>query len=203
MRRLGTLPLEHQPGERWLYHTGADVLGVLVARAAGMPLEDVLRERHLRAARHDRHGLLRAGRRPRALRAVLRSPTRTSGERFVYDPADGQWSTPPAFPGGGAGLVSTVDDYLAFAPMLLAGGTAGGRRILSRPSIELMTTNHLTAEQIAASGPDPSGAQGWGFGVGVQVRRTGLPSVGSYGWDGGLGSSWAERPAGGAVAASS
>jgi len=193
MRRLGTLPLEHQPGERWLYHTGADVLGVLVARAAGMPLDDVLRERILSPlGMTDTSFSVPAPDLGRFGAVFGTDPS--SGARFVYDEADGQWSTPPAFPSGGAGLVSTVDDYLAFARMLLAGGAAGGRRILSRPSIEVMTTNQLTPEQVAASGPDPAGAQGWGFGVGVQVRRTGLPSVGSYGWDGGLGSSWLNDP---------
>ena len=193
MRRLGTLPLERQPGARWLYHTGADVLGVLVARAAGMPLEDVLRDRLLAPLGMTDTGFAVA---PADLDrfgpCFVTDPD--SGGRGVYDPAAGQWSTPPAFQGGGAGLVSTVDDYLAFATMLRAGGTAGGRRILSRPSVELMTTNHLTAEQIATSGPDPDGALGWGFGVGVQVRRADLRSVGSYGWDGGLGSSWANDP---------
>lgn len=96
------------------------------------------------------------------------------------------------FPSGGAGLVSTVEDYLAFATMLRAGGASGGRRILARPSVEAMTTDQLTAEQRATSGLDPSGALGWGLGVGVRVRRTGpARSVGTYGWDGGLGTSWA------------
>lgn len=194
MRRLGTLPLEHQPGERWLYHVGADVLGVLVARAAGMPLEDVLRDRIFGPLGMSDTGFsVPAADLGRLGSAFGTDPA--SGERSVYDAPDGQWSTPPAFPSGGAGLVSTVDDYLVFAQMLLAGGTVGGRRVLSRPSVELMTSNQLTTEQVAASGPDPSGAQGWGFGVAVQMRRTGAPSVGSYGWDGGLGSSWLNDPA--------
>jgi CubicO group peptidase (beta-lactamase class C family) len=195
MRRLGTVPLAHQPGERWLYHTGADVLGVLVARAADQPFEAFLAERIFEPLGMADTGfavpadkLARVG--------PLVWPAGDDGRRQVYDPADGQWSTPPAFPGGGAGLVSTVDDYLAFAEMLRAGGTYRGQRVLSRGTVDAMTTNHLTSEQIAASGPDPSGTQGWGFGVSVQMQRTGpARSVGTYGWDGGLGTSWATDPA--------
>jgi CubicO group peptidase (beta-lactamase class C family) len=118
-----------------------------------------------------------------------------SGERSVYDPPDGQWATPPAFPGGGAGLVSTVDDLAAFAGMLLAGGVHGGRRLLSRPTVEAMTTNQLTPAQLETAAPSPDGALGWGLGLGVHVRRTGTAlSPGSYGWDGGLGSVWANDP---------
>jgi CubicO group peptidase (beta-lactamase class C family) len=119
-----------------------------------------------------------------------------TGERQVYDPPDGQWSRPPAFPGGGAGLVSTLADLQAFAAMLLAGGTHGGQRILSRPAVEALRTNQLTPEQLATASPDPSGAVGWGLGLGVQLRRTGIArSVGSYGWDGGLGTTWTNDPA--------
>ena len=192
LRRLGTLPLSCQPGERWLYHTSADVLGVLVARVAGRPFPEVLAERvfgpvgmpdtgfHVPPSSLDRFGA-----------CYVSAP-----DRPVYDPAEGQWAQPPAFPGGGDGLVSTVDDFLAFATMLRNGGTYHGRRVLSRPTVEAMTTNQLTADQLAASSPGEAGELGWGFGVGVQVVRTGpARSVGSYGWDGGLGSSWANDPA--------
>lgn len=193
MRRLGTLPLAYQPGERWLYHTSADVLGVLVARAAGQPLETFLAERIFEPL-----GMVDTGfavpddRRDRLGPCYWTDPT---GDRIVYDPPDGQWRQPPNFPGGGAGLVSTVDDFLAFADMLRAGGVHRGRRILSRPTIEAMTTNQLTVGQLATSAPDPDGAVGWGLGLGVRVRRTGPAlSVGTYGWDGGLGTQWATDP---------
>lgn len=115
------------------------------------------------------------------------------GTPVEVDPTDGQWSSPPAFPSGGGGLVSTIGDYLAFAQMLLASGTHAGRRILSRPSVDAMTTDQLAPDD---NGPHPSGAVGWGFGVGVQRRRIGpARSVGSYGWDGGMGSIWANDPA--------
>ena len=91
--------------------------------------------------------------------------------------------------------MSTLDDMHAFGRMLLAGGRLpDGSRLLSRASVAAMTTDHIGADR-GAPGPSPDGSQGWGFGVGVQVRRTGLgPTVGSYGWAGGLGTSWANDP---------
>jgi CubicO group peptidase (beta-lactamase class C family) len=130
----------------------------------------------------------------------LRRPTGLTRylERSLYDEADGgQWSRPPAFPSGAAGLVSTADDYLAFGQMLLDRGRKSGERILSAPSVALMTTDQLTAEQKAVSGLVPGyfDGHGWGFGVAVATSRDGAPgSVGTFGWDGGLGTSWYSDP---------
>jgi CubicO group peptidase (beta-lactamase class C family) len=192
MRRLSTLPLMFQPGERWLYHTGADVLGVLIARAAGQPFEVFLRERVFEPlGMKDTAFSVSAAEVDRLATSYTTVPDARSLE--LYDPPAGQWSTPPAFPSGGAGLVSTADDYLAFAEMLLRGGAP----ILSRPSVETMTSDHLTPAQKAVSGffPDDFDARGWGFGVGVVTRREhpGAP-VGQYGWDGGLGTIWRNDP---------
>jgi len=192
MRRLSTLPLLYQPGERWLYNTGADVLGVLIARAAGQPLEEFLSTRVFGPL-----GMLDTGfSTPHIDRlGSCYATDPETGERRVYDPPAGQWATPPAFPSGGAGLVSTLDDMHAFGRMLLAGGrTRNGSHLLSPASVEAMATDHIGVGR-GAAGPSPDGAQGWGFGVGVQVRRRGLgPGVGSYGWAGGLGTSWANDP---------
>jgi CubicO group peptidase (beta-lactamase class C family) len=192
MARLGTLPLLYQPGARWLYNTGSDVLGVLIARAAGQPLEDFLRTRVF-----DPLGMADTGfstTHVDRLGSCYRTDPAT-GERSVYDPPTGQWAVPPAFPSGGGGLISTLDDMHAFGRMLLAGGRLpDGSRLLSRATVDAMTTDHIGADQ-GAAGPSPDGSQGWGFGVAVQVRRTGLgPTVGSYGWAGGLGSSWGNDP---------
>lgn len=184
LARLGSLPLEFQPGERWLYHTGADVLGVLLARAEGASLGEVLRARVLDPlGMRDTSFTVPAD--------TLDRFTDCVAEREVFDPIDGQWSRPPSFESGGGGLVSTVDDYLAFAQML----RAGGEPVLSRPAVALMTTDHLTSEQRDAGSPEPDGSLGWGFGVGVTARQTDEASVGTYGWNGGLGSTWANDPA--------
>jgi CubicO group peptidase (beta-lactamase class C family) len=192
MRRLSTLPLLYQPGERWLYHTGSDVLGVLIARAAGQPLADFLRTRVFEPL-----GMVDTGFSTTQVDRLgsCYGTDPTTGARSVYDPPRGQWAVPPAFPSGGGGLISTLDDLHAFARMLLAGGRLlDGSRLLSGASVDAMTTDHIGARR-GAAGPSPDGSQGWGFGVAVQVRRTGLgPTVGSYGWAGGLGSSWGNDP---------
>jgi CubicO group peptidase (beta-lactamase class C family) len=121
-----------------------------------------------------------------------------TGSLELYDSAEGgQWSRPPAFPSGGGGLISTVDDYLAFGQMMLEQGRHGSERILSRPSVETMSTDHLTPEQKAMSGLVPGyfGSHGWGFGVSVVTRREDIGgSIGRFGWDGGLGTSWYSDP---------
>ena len=191
MRRFSTLPLMFQPGERWLYHTGADVLGVLIARASGQPFESFLRERIFEplGMRDTAFSVAPAD----VSRLVTSYATDPESGLKVFDAPDGQWSRPPAFPSGGAGLVSTAADYLAFAEMLLRGGAP----ILSRPSVETMTADHLTPAQKAIGGffPDDFDGRGWGFGVGVVTRRD-HPSapVGQYGWDGGLGTIWRNDP---------
>ncbi|HEX6310034.1 MAG TPA: serine hydrolase domain-containing protein [Acidimicrobiia bacterium] len=193
MRRLGTVPLQYQPGERWLYHTGADVLGVLVARAAGQPLGEFLAERLFAPLGMTDTGFFVPAHERHRFGACFGADPE-SGERYEYDPRDGQWSRPPAFPGGGAGLVSTVGDYHRFADALCNGGSSHGTRVLSEASVRAMTRNQLTDEQLSRGGPDPAGGIGWGFGVGVQLRADGPLSVGSYGWDGGLGSIWRTDP---------
>ncbi len=197
IRRLGTLPLMHQPGERWIYNTGSDVLGVLLARAANQPLETFLRQRIFEPLGMKDTGFsVAATNVDRLATSYWTNPA--SGVLDVFDPAGGgQWTRPPAFPSGAAGLVSTIDDYLAFGQMMLDHGKHGGERILSRSSVETMTTDHLTAAQKAISGlfPDQFDAQGWGFGVAVVTRRDDIArSVGTFGWDGGLGTSWYADP---------
>jgi len=192
VRRFSTLPLMFQPGERWLYHTGADVLGVLIARASGQPFEAFLRERVFEPlGMQDTAFFVPAADLGRF--ATSYATDRETGLLQVYDRPDGQWSTPPAFPSGGAGLVSTAPDFLAFAEMLLRGGAP----LLSRPSVETMTTDQLTPEQKAVSGffPDDFDARGWGFCVSVVTRREHPAApVGQYGWDGGLGTVWRNDP---------
>ncbi len=116
-----------------------------------------------------------------------------TGALEPYDD-DSAWSRPPVFESGG-GLVSTVDDYLAFCRMMLGKGKRGGERILSRPSVELMTTAHLTPEQKAGAPVFFGDGSGWGFGVGVVTRRDDLSSTpGSFGWAGGYGTSGYSDP---------
>jgi CubicO group peptidase (beta-lactamase class C family) len=206
MRRLGTLPLVCQPGERWMYHTGADVTGVLIARATGKSVEDALRERICEPLGMQDTGFsVAAGNISRLATAYQRDDA--TGEVVVEDGPDGCWSRPPVFESGGGGLVSTASDFLAFASALLAGGIRDGERVLSRPSVALMTSDHLTAAQKAISGFRPGYFDdiGWGLGMSVRTRRAHfgpwpvsyppLASVGSYGWPGVYGTGWYNDPA--------
>jgi CubicO group peptidase (beta-lactamase class C family) len=195
VRRLGTLPLMHQPGEKWMYNTGSDVLGVLIARASGQTLETFLRQRLFEPLGMKDTGFsVPATKLDRLATSYWTNPE--TGALELYDEARGsQWSRPPAFPSAAGGLVSTVDDYLAFGQMMLnkgTKGTHGGERILSRLSVELMTTDQITPEQKAASAFFPGfwDSRGWGVGVSVITRRDDLAAVpGRYGWDGGFGTS--------------
>ena len=197
LRRLGTLPLMYQPGERWVYHTGSDVLGVLIARAAGQPLEAFLRERIFEPlGMRDTGFSVPAAGLDRLATSYWTNP-QTRALDLYDDAKTGQWSRPPAFPSGGGGLVSTVDDYMAFGQMMLNVGRLERTRILSRASIETMTTDQLTPAQKAVSGliNDYFDSHGWGFGVAMVTRRTDVAgSIGSFGWDGGLGTSWRSDP---------
>lgn len=180
MRRLGELPLITQPGRSWQYHTGADVLGVLIARAAGDPLDRVLHERVLAPlGMTDTAFWVPPDRRDRFCPALVPAE---GGGFDVFDPVEGAWSAPPAFPSGGAGLVSTVDDLLAFTRMLRDGGGP----VLAACSVAEMTTDRLSDAQRADAGIFLSGS-GWGLGMAVEPD-------GSYGWDGGLGTGWRSDP---------
>jgi CubicO group peptidase (beta-lactamase class C family) len=197
MRGFGALPLMHQPGERWMYDTAFDVLGVLVARASGQPLDVFLRERIFEPlGMSDTAFDVPATKIKRF--ATSYSPNFKTGSLEVYDdPANGHWGRPPAFPAGAAGLVSTVDDYMAFGRMLLNKGKHGNVRILSRPTVETMTSDQLSPAQKAVSGLVPGyfDSHGWGFDVSNVTKREDVAGpVGKFGWDGGLGTSWYSDP---------
>lgn len=200
LRRLGTLPLLHQPGELWLYNTGSDVLGVLIARVAGQPLEVFFRERIFEPlGMHDTSFTVPADKLDRVASCYVFNPT--TGALELHDGvADSAWSRPPAFPRGADGLVSTIDDYHAFGQMLLNKGRHGNQRILARPAVEAMITDQLTPEQRAGAGPILGENRGWGFGLAVVLKRHGVASSpGRFGWDGGYGTSWASDPSEGLV----
>jgi CubicO group peptidase (beta-lactamase class C family) len=192
LKRLGTLPLAHQPGERWLYHTAAEILGVLIARASGMSLGTFLRERIFEPlGMRDTGFYVPAAQWDRLPTCYGRDFG--SGEVVLLHPAGGGFfAQPPVFESGGGGLVSTVDDLLAFGRMLMDKGIGGGERLLSRPTVELMTMDHIAPEQKAAS-PFFAGFwddHSWGLGMGVITARRDLAGVpGRFGWDGAFGTS--------------
>jgi CubicO group peptidase (beta-lactamase class C family) len=197
IRRLGELPLMYQPGERWMYHTGSDVLGVLIARASGRSFEDFLRERVFEPLGMKDTSFSVPGAKIGRLASCYRLNPQTRTLELTDSANDSAWASASMFPAGGGGLVSTLDDYHAFGRMLLNGGSHGGERILSRHAVELMTTDHLSAEQRASAGflPGWFDARGWGFGVSIVTRREGIAmSPGQFGWSGAFGTSWFSDP---------
>lgn len=188
--RVGSLPLMHQPGEKWLYDLGTDVLGVLIARAAGQTFGEFLHDRLFTPLGMKDTGFsVPLEKLARLAGSYYRNPV--SGALELYDGVeDSQWSKPPRFESGSGGLVSTADDYFAFCRMLLGKGQANGERILSRASVELMTSDHVTAGQRRGMEVFFGDTSSWGFGLAVDIRRDTLEGVpGRFGWTGGLGTS--------------
>jgi CubicO group peptidase (beta-lactamase class C family) len=190
MRRLGALPLMYQPGERWLYNTSCDLLGVLVARVSGKTFEAFLRDRLF-----DPLGMKDTAFSVPALK-LDRLPdmyqfNHDTKKLHVFDSVqNSEYSRPPAFESGAGGLVSTVDDYYAFCRMMLNKGTWGRERILSRVSIEAMTVDQLMPEQKQGADIFFGRHSSWGYGMAVNIHRENPWNVpGRFGWDGGFGTS--------------
>lgn len=184
MKRLASIPLVHQPGERYEYGYSTDLLGYLVEIVSGKSLRDFFRERIFEPLRMiDTHFYLPDEKASRLATVygydssggLMRQPKRFTAynlEFAPYHPEDG----PGSYYSGGGGLCSTALDYSRFLQMLLNGGQLDGVRVLSRKSVELMTTDHLK---------DKSPSQGLGFGFSVhqdlgELRRLG--SIGAYDW---------------------
>ena len=200
MKALSTLPLLYQPGERFHYSHSTDVLGFLVGRIAGMPFRDFLMQRIFGPlGMIDTDFYVPPAKRGRA--AVV---YRMNNEKNVLEPVPfKQYDTPPAFCGGGGGLISTADDYLKFARMMLNKGELNGTRLVQSSTVELMCTNRLTPEQRAIPflGAIPMW-DGMGFGLGVSVIDApeklgflGMGGIGSFGWPGAFGTWWQADPA--------
>ncbi len=194
MKRLGELPLITEPGERFLYNTASMVMGVLVSRASGMPFDRFLESRIFKPlGMVDTAFWVPEQKLPRLATVYQRGSTPGTLARSERR----RPSASPVFPSGAGGLVSTVDDYLRFARMMLHNGEVDGVRLLSRKSVELMTQDDLTAvphKQFFISESFFRNA-GFGFALQVQTKRVGLgPSVGSYWWNGATGVSWVADP---------
>jgi len=197
MAALSRIPLLHQPGEAWLYNTGSEILGVLIARVSNTPLPEFLAERVFEPlAMVDTGFDVPASKRDRLTSSY---DPKSDGGLELSDAPDGNWASPPAFPSGAGGLVSTADDLHAFARMVLDEGTANGRRLLTPTAVQQMITDHLTQAQRDASTLFLEG-QGWGFGGSVDVADVDPWNVlGRYGWVGATGTAWYVTPSTGAI----
>jgi CubicO group peptidase (beta-lactamase class C family) len=191
IQRLGSLPWIAQPGERWLYHVSADVLGVLISRVTGQSLGTFMRERIFDPL----------GMKDTAFYVPPEKIDRLPASYFfkleLYDdPATSDWGSAPPSESAGGGLVSTMDDYFVFYRMLLNKGRHGEEQILSRTAVELMTSDQLTPEQRVGNEIFFGDHSSWGFVMSVDIRRDDLfHNPGRFGWDGGLGTSAYTDPA--------
>lgn len=194
MAALRTVPLVHQPGEGFAYNTAFDILGVLVARVTGQPFADFVAHRILQPLGMTDTGFtFPAG---SAARTTSYYRLADGAHAELVDGPDGQWTTPPAFPSGAGGYVSTAADLLGFHRMVLAGGGD----VLPADLVAAMTADQLTP-RIRATNPVFLNGQSWGYGGGVDVERRDPWNVpGRYGWVGGTGTSAYAVPADGSVA---
>jgi len=197
LSNLASMPLAYQPGDRWLYHTGSDVLGVLIARVANTTLEYFLTERLFHPLdMKDTSFYVPPEKMDRFATSYFPDPEK---KLVVFDPArGGNWSSPPPFQSGGAGLVSTADDLLSFGRMMRDKGEYGGKRILQSETVNAMLTDQLTPGQKAISNLYPGfwDTRGWGLGMAIFTTADAFSQVpGRFGWDGGLGTSWCSHPA--------
>jgi CubicO group peptidase (beta-lactamase class C family) len=186
VERVGAAPLAHQPGTHWEYSLASDILGRVVEAASGQRLGDFLNERLFKPLRM----VDTAFSVPAANMTRLAQPLATdlaSGQPIKVIDVSAQ----PKNDSGGAGGVSTAADYLRFTQMLLNGGQLDGTRILSRTTIELMTSDHLGTRIAAPITPGELllGTPGYSFGLGFAVRKeagiAGVPgSAGEFMWAG-------------------
>ena len=196
VKRLATLPLAASPGERFIYNTPSQLMGVLVARVSGMPFDTFLQQRIFQPlGMKDTAFWVPLEKRSR-LATAYTFDEKTGKLQVNKSPLAGMMDTPPVFPSGAGGLVTTADDYLKFARMLLQKGEVDGVRLLSPKAVQVMTTDYMTKEdRKRANFGDVFDNQGFGYGLAV-VSDSGFigPSIGSFHWDGASGASWIADP---------
>ncbi len=204
MKALAALPLACAPGERFEYGHSIDVLGFIVGRAAGCSFQEAIRHELFEPLGMTDTGFWVPP--DKRARFVTNATSPRPGE-FISSPIDSFLAPePPAYASGGQGLVWTIDDYLAFARMLLGSGEGGRGRLLRAETVALMTTNRLTPAQREAPfmGMPLFASRGFGLGVSV-IMDAQAPSamaegeVGAFGWPGAFGGWWQADPARDAV----
>jgi CubicO group peptidase (beta-lactamase class C family) len=209
LERVAGLPLMFQPGSRWHYGIATDVLGALIQRISGVSLETFFRTRIFEPlGMTDTSFVVPPEKLARLSVAYAIDPV--TRQRVVEDhPARSRFARADRFQNGGGGLVSTADDYLRFARILLGRGRLQGNktertqgpRLLSHKTVDLMRANFLSRDQrrIPAFGHVAWAGQGFGLGLAIvddpaQQRTLGYRSMGSFGWPGALGTSWFADP---------
>ena len=187
LARLAELPLAFQPGEGWRYHHSFGVLGILIARLAGQPLDQ-----HLAQDLFDRLGMTDTAQWVPQARLDRLPAAYRHGENGLVEtePAGGGfYAGPPPFDVSHAELVSTVGDYYRFVRMLVDGAQVNGESVISADHLQQLTNDQVTAECKTPDSFFPGfwDGTGWGFGVGLTTEG---PRRGRYGWSGGQGTNF-------------
>jgi CubicO group peptidase (beta-lactamase class C family) len=196
LKRLGAIPLAAAPGERWIYNTPPQVLSRLIARVSGIPFDQFLQQRVFDPLKMKDTGFWVPPEKRNRLATAYTSDAngKLQLNKGGNDAAAG--AAPPKLPSGSGGLVTTADDYLKFARMLLNKGEVDGVRLLSRKAVQVMTTDYMTIEDRKKAAYEAVFAdQGFGYGLAI-MEDPGVvgPSVGSFHWDGASGAAWIADP---------
>lgn len=192
MNRLGQIPLAFRPGEKWQYGMSADVLGAVVEIASGMRFGEFLEERIFKPlGMKDTGFYVPKEKQPRLAKVYRETETGLEEFHISHLGVQNRMEFPPAFESGGAGLVSTIDDYAAFTKMLLNKGTYRGNTILSEKTVEFMTGAHLSVA-LQDYINQWENLPGYTYANLLRIMKdpgvaVSMSSMGEYGWDGWLG----------------
>ncbi len=199
---LAKIPLEFSPGEAWNYSVSTDVIGYLIGKISGKPLEQFLKERIFNPLGMNDTDFFVPAEKAHRLAACYSADK--GGMTLQDDPTTSSFLVPPSFISGGGGLCSTASDYLTFCRALLNGGELGGVRLIGPKTLALMTSNHLPGgrdlTEMSRSMFSEAAYNGIGFGLGVSVTmdpaQTLIPgSAGEYAWGGAATTSFWVDPA--------
>ena len=184
LKEVAKLPLNHQPGTKWNYSIGTDIIGVLVERLSGQTLGEYFEQHIFKPLKMSDTGFYVPKSKQDRLAQIYVINQQGQTVPMENEPL-GDYLSAPEIESGGGGLVSTIEDYYTFTQMLLNGGEYKGERILGRKTVEYMRTNHLPADLIPFE-PSSTG-EGYGLAMSVTVDEQGANTMGSkgdYGWAG-------------------
>ena len=184
LKEVAKLPLNHQPGTKWNYSIGTDIIGVLVERLSGQTLGEYFEQHIFKPLKMTDTGFYVPKSKQDRLAQIYVINQQGQTVPMENEPL-GDYLSAPEIESGGGGLVSTIEDYYTFTQMLLNGGEYKGERILGRKTVEYMRTNHLPADLIPFE-PSSTG-EGYGLAMSVTVDEQGANTMGSkgdYGWAG-------------------